>query len=393
MAKQRLEIDPQRIAPVRRVPTDPPEDAPEEGTALCLSGGGYRAMLFHLGALWRLNEVGRLRNLAQVSSVSGGSIAAAVLGLKWDGLDFDGRDVARRFEAEVVDSIRRLAGRTLDWKAALSGMLIPGSTINARLASAYRRHLFGKATLQDLPDPEKAPLFVLNATNLQSGALWRFSRPSMADWMVGEVQAPEISLSVAVAASSAFPPVLSPAELSLPESAFEPASGQELQGPPYTTRVVLADGGVYDNLGLESAWKGCKTVLISDGGGHIPPQPRPRRDWGLQAVRVLKVVDNQVRDLRKRQAVTGFEAGLRDGAYWGIRSDILNYGLDSALPCDVAATDKLATISTRLASLDDADQEHLINWGYAICDAAIRAHVDPSVAAPSDFPYPNAGVG
>src|SRR6266536_1143176 len=133
MAKQRQEIDPQRIAPVRRVPTDPPEDAPEEGTALCLSGGGYRAMLFHLGALWRLNEVGRLRKLAQVSSVSGGSIAAAVLGLRWDGLDFDDRDVARRFEAEVVDSIRALAGRTLDWKAALSGMLIPGSTINARL--------------------------------------------------------------------------------------------------------------------------------------------------------------------------------------------------------------------------------------------------------------------
>ena len=30
----------------------------EKGVALCLSGGGYRAMLFHVGTLWRLNELG-----------------------------------------------------------------------------------------------------------------------------------------------------------------------------------------------------------------------------------------------------------------------------------------------------------------------------------------------
>jgi len=30
------------------------------GKAVCLSGGGFRAALFHLGALQRLNEVGRL---------------------------------------------------------------------------------------------------------------------------------------------------------------------------------------------------------------------------------------------------------------------------------------------------------------------------------------------
>ena len=58
-------------------------DRPQPGIALCLSGGGYRAMLFHLGALWRLNEWGYLPRLARISSVSGGSITAGVLGLKW----------------------------------------------------------------------------------------------------------------------------------------------------------------------------------------------------------------------------------------------------------------------------------------------------------------------
>ncbi len=78
------------IAP-RFVPSSPVEEGPgaaqpervEEGRALCLSGGGYRAMLFHLGALWRLYELRWLVSLNRISSVSGGSIVAARLALKW----------------------------------------------------------------------------------------------------------------------------------------------------------------------------------------------------------------------------------------------------------------------------------------------------------------------
>src|SRR5438132_4944533 len=54
-----------------------------KGRALCLSGGGYRAALFHLGALRRLNEVGLLSKLATISSVSGGSIANGLLAKAW----------------------------------------------------------------------------------------------------------------------------------------------------------------------------------------------------------------------------------------------------------------------------------------------------------------------
>jgi len=47
--------------------------------ALCLSGGGYRASLFHLGALRRLNELGILGRVDTLTSVSGGSILSAHL--------------------------------------------------------------------------------------------------------------------------------------------------------------------------------------------------------------------------------------------------------------------------------------------------------------------------
>jgi len=134
----------------RRLPRDEQEafDAPAAGTGLCLSGGGYRAMLFHLGALWRLNELRQLQRVARVSSVSGGSITAGVLALAWDDLAFEnGR--ATNFVGAVVEPVRRLAGRTIDVPAILLGMLLPGSSGN-RIASSYDRRRVRKFGREDL---------------------------------------------------------------------------------------------------------------------------------------------------------------------------------------------------------------------------------------------------
>lgn len=74
------------LEPVRRIPLDTDRE-PSSGVALCLSGGGYRAMLFHIGVLRRLDEAGLLGRLDRISSVSGGSITAGVLGLAWQHLE------------------------------------------------------------------------------------------------------------------------------------------------------------------------------------------------------------------------------------------------------------------------------------------------------------------
>src|SRR5438093_9721820 len=108
-------------SPVVRIPTDPQFYRPEKGIALCLSGGGYRALLFHVGALWRLNELGYLPQLARISSVSGGSITAGVLGLHWNKLAFV-NDVATRFVEEVVAPLRAMANETIDVGDVLKGI-------------------------------------------------------------------------------------------------------------------------------------------------------------------------------------------------------------------------------------------------------------------------------
>lgn len=376
------------IEPVQYLPNEIPKPL-EEGIALCLSGGGYRAMLFHAGSIWRLNELGFLPKLKRISSVSGGSITAGVLAMNWNNLDFKA-EVAQNFESEVINPIKHLASRTIDIPAVIFGTLLFGSAGN-RIASSYRKHLFGSKTLQDITDN---PRFVFNATNIQSGALWRFSKPYMRDWRVGEIINPKVELATAVAASSAFPPILSPVKLKLTPTDFSPNTNGELSDDLYRTNIILTDGGVYDNLGLETAWKKYETVLVSDAGAAFSTQVKPKRDWFRHTARVLFIIDNQVRNLRRRQLIESYKLKIRRGAYWSIGANLNDdYNLQDALNCPFEKTEKLANVATRLKKLDSATQEKLINWGYAVTDAALRQFVDVTLSPMKKFPFNSVGIG
>ncbi len=342
-------------------------------------------MLFHLGVLWRLNELGILGSLKHISAVSGGSILAAFLGLRWARLDFR-EGVARNFVEEIVTPIRALAGETLDVGSVVRGVLLPES-INTQFAAALRHHLYGKATLQDLPT---TPTIVINATNLQTGKLWRFSREAMGDWTIGRIPTPRVQLAKAVAASAAFPPLLSPAVLTVKPTDFLPDEAGENTRPPFNSRILLADGGVYDNLGLETAFKLWATLIVSDAGMRPSASPKVGTDPLRQTIRVLEVADAQVRALRKRQLLDLFtrDEPTHNGAYFSTNSDIRNYKLPDTLPCPLERTQQLATVPTRLAKMGKELQQRLINWGYAISDAGARKHLlRAGVRAPEGFPY------
>jgi NTE family protein len=376
------------ISPVHETPEN--EDRkPEKGLALCLSGGGYRAMIFHVGVLWRLNEVGMLPKLARVSAVSGGSITAGVLAKDWSRLTWVD-NVAVNFDDVLVKPIRRMGKTGVDVKAVLEGILHFGDSVSDRVAAAYRKHLFGDTRLQQLPDK---PRFVFNSTNLESGVLLRFSKPYLGDYRVGRIMEPDLQLAVAVAASSAFPPVLSPCTLNLKGQTWKDEEGNDLTGPGFRDEIKVTDGGVYDNLGLETAWKRYTTIIVSDAGGHVGDDDDPAGDPLRQTARVLSLVDNQVRSLRKRQVIESFKSHLREGMYVGIRSRVAKYS-GAMLPADPDRTDDLAEVKTRLKPLPDPVQERLINWGYIICDAGLRTHMPGEIADPgkTELPYPNEAV-
>src|SRR5579872_2369788 len=98
--------------------------APQPGVALCLSGGGYRAMLFHVGCLWRLNQLGLMAKLNRISSVSGGSITSGVLGMNWRDLGFAPGVESSRFQTLVVAPMRKMAGTTIDEGAIFGGIFL-----------------------------------------------------------------------------------------------------------------------------------------------------------------------------------------------------------------------------------------------------------------------------
>lgn len=368
--------------PVRQLPADP-DEAPVDGVAVCLSGGGYRAMLFHTGVLWRLAETRWLHQVNRISSVSGGSMTAGMLAKVWTEFH-QAADPHQAFADLVVAPIRSLASRTIDKPSVISGLLSPFTTIGEQFEAELRQHLLGDTMLADLP---VTPTFVFNSTNTGSGNLVRFSRDRIADWRVGRVEHPELRLSAAVAASSAFPPFLSPYRLDLGKATWIDDKGNDLTGAEYRDEFALTDGGVYDNLGLETAWKRCRTVFVSDAGGSLSPQADPAADWAQHMLRVTQLLDHQIRSLRKRQVIESFVQGRRDGAYVGIRSDITRYPAEKLLQAPFAVTTGIAEIKTRLKEIPDSDQERLINWGYAVGDAGLRSHLDTAAAPPAAYPY------
>jgi NTE family protein len=384
----------------------------ERGIGLALSGGGFRAMLFHAGALLRLNELGVLSQVARISSVSGGSIASGYLARVWAKLgspNLDGIFDKDKFKQNYVEVILDFSRNKIDVIDILTGRL-PWTSAAEQVVGSYDEYLFQGATLQQIPDQ---PQFVFCATNLQTGVLWRFSKPYAGDYVVGRLDKPAFPLSRAVAASSAFPPLLSPLVLTVPQGSFTDWPGQLagaggiIDPAPFRSQVLLCDGGVYDNNGLEPVVKRYMTVLVSDGGAPFERESNVGTDPIRQLQRVFDVSDNQVRALRRRDLIARFQASAdfkpdqidlfgRFGTYWGIDTNPSKVNPPEALACNPSVVAQLARMSTRLSDLGATPSRQLINWGYAICDRCVRVHYNTASIqhkpAPT-LPYPEAPIG
>ena len=353
----------------------------EDVIGLCLSGGGYRAMIYHAGALARLNELGFLPKLKEIASVSGGSITAGMLAVAWPRLRFDGNGCAGNVIEEVAEPIIRFAGVGIDIRAVLMGLL-PGRTAAAEVANAYDRHLFSGATLQDIPDK---PRFTFMATNLQTGSEWRFAKSYAADHRVGRIDRPTLPLSRIVAASSAFPPFLSPVRLRFDAGAVKPMEGADLHRAPFTQEAILTDGGVYDNLGLERVWKRCRTLLVSNAGRNTPEIGSPTGRWTGQIFRAMHLMQQQAESSRRRILFGMNNLDQRKVAFWSIDTPIGAYGLTDALLMTPDSTNTAATMRTRLNRFKPDEIDLLLASGYAGADASVRARKLAENSPPADF--------
>ena len=222
---------------------------------LALSGGGFRATLYHLGLIRFLRDAGLLPMVTHITSVSGGSIIAAHLVLHWkrytgseaefdevaaELLDFIRLDVRsrilRRFPLTIpLGGLRRLIGKS-NRKLTRAGLL----------ERHYRRFLYGDVSLFELP---KTPRLHLLTTNLSEGCLCSFHRDGLlmarrrmhGGFRLDKLQTGLATVSMAVAASSAFPGFFPPLELTGADVGITDGD---------FGRQAYTDGGVYDNLGV-----------------------------------------------------------------------------------------------------------------------------------------------
>jgi NTE family protein len=137
-------------------------------------------------------------------------------------------------------------------------------------------------------------------------------------------------------------------------------------------------------------------VLVSDAGAPFKIEEEVRSDWLSQARASLDVATDQCRALRKRVLIADYKASEREDAYWGIDTNISNYPLPDPMTCQADLVEPLPVIRTRLNPFSDEEQGRLMNWGYAVCDAALRSHASGLAAnatRPDKWPVPSQALG
>ena len=244
---------------------------------LALSGGGFRATLYHLGVVRFLRDAGALPQVTHIASVSGGSILAAHLVLNWDRYNGDDASFASA-ASEVVKFVRfdlrnhivrrlplQFPLRLLARLPVLDGRRF---TSNALLERYYQRHLYGDRCLHELPEQ---PMLHILATSVSTGALSAFNRHGLfiqqRDANGGQsfehVPGQMASIPRVVGASSAFPGFFPPVQITAADLGV-----RDGQFPS----EFFTDGGVYDNLGLRAfSWlkqreANFDQILVSDAG-------------------------------------------------------------------------------------------------------------------------------
>jgi NTE family protein len=387
---------------------------------LALSGGGFRAALFHIGVLARLAELDLLRKIDVISSVSGGSIIAAYYYLKVKALLENGPRDNGKIAPDRADYIRMVEEIETDFLAAVQKnmrmrmVIDPGKTARMlgedysnteRLAELFTDYFY-KPLLQEksqaqnnmiplkslpiepkagsVPAESKIPFLILNATTLNTGHLWQFTNVSVGEQPTGYITDHEpigylnkfrmdderltieqrkilynVTLGQAVAASCCVPGILVPLRIK---------HLYKMDGEPLTVRLV--DGGLVDNQGLASLFaENCTHIICSDASDILKPEPDPSAQILTVARRANDILMDRIRN-KSVNELYKFEPNRQALIYLG----------DQATRHDIFPADSqkivraISRIRTDLDSFSDREAFSLMCYGYELSGKIIQAN-------------------
>ena len=284
-------------------------------------------MAFHCGVLQWLAERGRLGDVSHISSVSGGSLFTGLVfqfgNWEWPSDEAYCTDIKPRIRTLLTQSslqavaLRRLA-RPRNWRYLLSRANVLSETIAHHWGIVARlRHL-----------PEK-PVWSVNGTTAENGRRFRFKQTGCGDYKIGYAAAEGFKISDAMAASAAVPGLIGPFVIRTAEFAWQrrkawndpPESAVDV-APPFP-RLHLYDGGIYDNLGIESLFEtgsrsfkgGIDSLVVSDAGEPLAPGPLGRALNPFRFKRIAYIALEQTRALRIRVWINFLQSHPESGMY------------------------------------------------------------------------------
>lgn len=366
---------------------------------MALSGGGLRATLAGIGTLRLLADIGRLGDIRHLTSVSGGSITAGLVAVKWDYLranDFSRAALDEFVTIPLLDTVTR---ESLQKELYLRSWqtLWPGRSRTDLLAQLLATKLLGSVRLNELPT---GTWFDINAANLTSGARFRFTRDLIGDYITGSIATNGLDVRVAdaVAWSCAVPGPFNTTQLddlSLP--------CQPEVGPP-----EIVDGGVYDNLGAD-ALKIRQEMpnlfcIVVNAGGCFDPSPLMGRVpligelWRANSVLYQQVASQRTRDLYRQ--FTSPDPNTLSGCLFNLRSPYPRDVPESNAAALAAFTSQNPPVTNealaQLASYPttfhriDADTAHqLIYRGWWLTGATLTAYAPDLVEEPPTYQGPS----
>ncbi len=388
---------------------------------LALSGGGFRASIFHIGMLHRLAELDILRHVEVISSVSGGSIVAMHYYLKLKRLleKNDNYSLDKTDYIELVNALEEEFTVGVQTNIRMQAFAGLSYDITNSLGELYQKQLFnrtGQCTptfmdqLKIYPNvgghlrkefhphhhnfelKNKVPILIINATNFNNGHNWRFTAtgmgesPEMYDTTVdknsvmlystyGKFQEEhrKVTIGMAVAASSAVPVLFDPIDI----------------GDPFNQKdtIQLVDGGIYDNQGLASVIdEECDIIITSDASKHLEEQSAPSTFRLNVNSRLTDVLMNKTRDsefkiakeLKRSKKIKGlsiihlkqcFDAKIVTPLPQKPPSKLeTSFCKETTLypPLDKEIQEALAVIRTDLDAFHDVEAKALIKSGYEV---------------------------
>lgn len=353
--------------------------------SLSLSGGGVRAMAFHLGVLRFIAEKNRLDDISHISTVSGGSLLVGLImcsnNMHWPSAN------------EFIDKLHPLIVRKLVTsnvqKALAFHLMKPWNWKNLfsranALAEVLEKEWGIKGRLDSLPN---SPEWALNGTTIETGRRFRVKKSSVGDYKTGYIPGEQFKLSEAMAMSAAFPGGIGPLRINtgkfkwMKRKSWDSGSEEEREIKPFFKKLHIYDGGVYDNLGLEPLFdiatqdnkKNTETIVVSDAGKPLFIQKQLGVFNPKRFLRLMNIALDQTRALRVRSFVGHLEGNCESGAYLLIGTKPENILKESPEKLNgwfrIKDTESCSKYDTDLKSISIKNMELIEQHGYEVAKA------------------------